>query len=122
MRTAGYLEFPFLIFWVFLGGKRGLRSEPQIHRLPSKNPNQTKKREEKRRERKKKQNSLPREDPLIMDLGFGDFGISGFGSQIPRESQILQAKVGRLEQLLLLKNLRIDDLSRRLQQLQSHRR
>ncbi|XP_039579952.1 sperm flagellar protein 1 [Passer montanus] len=36
--------------------------------------------------------------------------------------QILQAKVGRLEQLLLLKNLRIDDLSRRLQQLQGHRR
>ncbi|XP_032541103.1 sperm flagellar protein 1 [Chiroxiphia lanceolata] len=30
--------------------------------------------------------------------------------------QILQAKVERLEQLLLLKNLRIDDLSRRLQQ------
>ncbi|KAM3672883.1 sperm flagellar protein 1 [Ammospiza maritima maritima] len=36
--------------------------------------------------------------------------------------QILQAKVGRLEQLLLLKNLRIDDLSQRLQQLQGQRR
>ncbi|NXQ42042.1 SPEF1 protein, partial [Catharus fuscescens] len=43
--------------------------------------------------------------------------------QLARDTiQILQAKVGRLEQLLLLKNLRIDDLSRRLQQLQSHRR
>nr|XP_041571508.1 sperm flagellar protein 1 [Taeniopygia guttata]XP_041571509.1 sperm flagellar protein 1 [Taeniopygia guttata] len=38
--------------------------------------------------------------------------------QLARDTiQILQAKVGRLEQLLLLKNLRIDDLSRRLQQL-----
>ncbi|XP_077638687.1 sperm flagellar protein 1 [Lonchura striata] len=37
--------------------------------------------------------------------------------QLARDTiQILQAKVGRLEQLLLLKNLRIDDLSRRLQQ------
>ncbi|XP_010132580.1 PREDICTED: sperm flagellar protein 1, partial [Buceros rhinoceros silvestris] len=34
--------------------------------------------------------------------------------------QILQLKVGRLEQLLHLKNVRIDDLSRRLQQAQSH--
>ncbi|XP_014116604.1 PREDICTED: sperm flagellar protein 1 [Pseudopodoces humilis] len=43
--------------------------------------------------------------------------------QLARDTiQILQAKVGRLEQLLLLKNLRIDDLSRRLQQLQGHRR
>ncbi|XP_039234959.1 sperm flagellar protein 1 [Pipra filicauda] len=37
--------------------------------------------------------------------------------RLARETiQILQAKVERLEQLLLLKNLRIDDLSRRLQQ------
>ncbi|XP_053797950.1 sperm flagellar protein 1, partial [Vidua chalybeata] len=37
--------------------------------------------------------------------------------QLARDTiQILQAKVARLEQLLLLKNLRIDDLSRRLQQ------
>ncbi|XP_056346394.1 sperm flagellar protein 1 [Oenanthe melanoleuca] len=43
--------------------------------------------------------------------------------QLARDTiQILQAKVGRLEQLLLLKNLRIDDLSRQLQQLQGHRR
>ncbi|XP_068045317.1 sperm flagellar protein 1 [Anomalospiza imberbis] len=43
--------------------------------------------------------------------------------QLARDTiQILQAKVGRLEQLLLLKNLRIDDLSRRLQQLQGPRR
>ncbi|XP_066041230.1 sperm flagellar protein 1-like [Chamaea fasciata] len=42
--------------------------------------------------------------------------------QLARDAiQILQAKVGRLEQLLLLKNLRIDDLSRRLQQLQGQR-
>ncbi|XP_071609085.1 sperm flagellar protein 1 isoform X2 [Heliangelus exortis] len=34
--------------------------------------------------------------------------------------QILQLKVGRLEQLLLLKNLRIDDLSRRLREAQGH--
>ncbi|XP_031965299.1 sperm flagellar protein 1 [Corvus moneduloides] len=43
--------------------------------------------------------------------------------QLARDTiQILQAKVGRLEQLLLLKNVRIDDLSRRLQQLQGQRR
>ncbi|KAM7052495.1 sperm flagellar protein 1 [Acridotheres tristis] len=43
--------------------------------------------------------------------------------QLARDTiQILQAKVGRLEQLLLLKNLRIDDLSRQLQQLQGQRR
>ncbi|XP_050843608.1 sperm flagellar protein 1 [Serinus canaria] len=43
--------------------------------------------------------------------------------QLARDTiQILQAKVGRLEQLLLLKNLRIDDLSQRLQQLQGQRR
>ncbi|XP_041283544.1 sperm flagellar protein 1 [Onychostruthus taczanowskii] len=43
--------------------------------------------------------------------------------QLARDTiQILQAKVGRLEQLLLLKNLRIDELSRRLQQLQGQRR
>ncbi|XP_066172912.1 sperm flagellar protein 1 [Sylvia atricapilla] len=42
--------------------------------------------------------------------------------QLARDTiQILQAKVGRLEQLLLLKNLRIDDLSRRLQQRQGDR-
>ncbi|XP_054028078.1 sperm flagellar protein 1 [Dryobates pubescens] len=34
--------------------------------------------------------------------------------------QILQLKVARLEQLLQLKNVRIDDLSRRLQQAQCH--
>jgi len=37
-------------------------------------------------------------------------------------AQILRLKVGRLEQLLHLKNVRIDDLSRRLQQAQSLRR
>ncbi|KAM4779987.1 sperm flagellar protein 1 [Cyanocitta cristata] len=43
--------------------------------------------------------------------------------QLARDTiQILQAKVGRLEQLLLLKNVRIDDLSRQLQQLQGQRR
>ncbi|XP_053832669.1 sperm flagellar protein 1 [Vidua macroura] len=43
--------------------------------------------------------------------------------QLARDTiQILQAKVARLEQLLLLKNLRIDDLSRRLQQPQGPRR
>ncbi|KAM6429714.1 LOW QUALITY PROTEIN: sperm flagellar protein 1 [Rhynochetos jubatus] len=36
--------------------------------------------------------------------------------------QILQLKVGRLEQLLRLKNVRIDDLSRRLQEAQRQRR
>lgn len=43
--------------------------------------------------------------------GCGGVGVS---------AQILQLKVGRLEQLLHLKNVRIDDLSRRLQQAQSH--
>ncbi|NWH22325.1 SPEF1 protein, partial [Grus americana] len=36
--------------------------------------------------------------------------------------QILQLKVGRLEQLLHLKNVRIDDLSRRLQEAQCQQR
>ncbi|XP_005239607.2 sperm flagellar protein 1 [Falco peregrinus] len=36
--------------------------------------------------------------------------------------QILQLKVGRLEQLLRLKNVRIDDLSRRLQEAQCQQR
>ncbi|KAF1638420.1 Sperm flagellar protein 1, partial [Eudyptes filholi] len=36
--------------------------------------------------------------------------------------QILQLKVGRLEQLLHLKNVRIDDLSRRLQEAQCRQR
>ncbi|XP_065490971.1 sperm flagellar protein 1 [Caloenas nicobarica] len=36
--------------------------------------------------------------------------------------QILQLKVGRLEQLLHLKNVRIDDLSRRLRDAQCHQR
>ncbi|XP_064304843.1 sperm flagellar protein 1 [Phalacrocorax carbo] len=36
--------------------------------------------------------------------------------------QILQLKVGRLEQLLHLKNMRIDDLSRRLQEAQRQQR
>lgn len=37
-------------------------------------------------------------------------------------AQILQLKVGRLEQLVHLKNVRIDDLSRRLREAQCQQR
>ncbi|XP_015479170.1 sperm flagellar protein 1-like [Parus major] len=103
----------------FSGGEKGLRSEPQILSCLSFPQS----------ERKKKAKipfpHIPCGGNWFEDfgnLGFGDLGIWDLSPQIPREWQILQAKVGRLEQLLLLKNLRIDDLSRQLQQLQGHRR
>lgn len=52
----------------------------------------------------------------------GWVGEGGAGLDLVRGVQVLQMKVRRLEHLLQLKNVRIEDLSRRLQQAERKQR
>lgn len=55
-------------------------------------------------------------------MGWDRVGEGGAGLDLVRGVQVLQMKVRRLEHLLQLKNVRIEDLSRRLQQAERKQR